>query len=162
MKRLELHTSIEVYDQINQLSALDKELLIAAKEALKLAYAPYSEFSVGAALRLANGKIITGNNQENAAYPLCLCAERVALFNCSSQFPNAKIEALAISAASKHHVLKTPVTPCGSCRQVILESEFRQNQPIYVLMQGDVGSIYKINSIKDILPLSFDGTFLQS
>lgn len=111
-------------------------------------------------MRLRNGKVIIGSNQENAAFPVTLCAERVAIFAAASQYPDEAIEALAITAKSGNHVVNKPVTPCGSCRQVIHESEYRFKQPIRVILHGETGEVYVLESIKDILPLTFDAHFL--
>ncbi len=160
MKKLSLTSTVEVYSSIEELSDQDAELLAQAKKAIDNAYAPYSKFKVGAALRLANGEVFLGNNQENAAYPLCLCAERVALFYAASKHPDVPVKALAISAKSGSKPLTDPVTPCGSCRQTIFESEFRNQTPIRLIMQGETGDIYCMNSIREILPLTFTADFL--
>ena len=112
----------------------DKTLVLKAKSMLKSAYAPYSGFLVGAAVHLENGEIITGNNQENVAYPSGMCAERVAIFYAKSQFPNTKINSIAVSAISKNFLIEDVVSPCGSCRQVISEYEVKQNENILSLI----------------------------
>ncbi|MEM7104119.1 MAG: cytidine deaminase [Bacteroidota bacterium] len=160
MKKIELKAYFDHYVDENELSEEDAHLLKQAKEALKDAYAPYSNFQVGAAALLENGEVFLGNNQENAAYPLGMCGERVALFAASAIFPNVPIKAIAIVAQSNSQVLKVPASPCGSCRQTIFEKEFRQKQPIRIILQGETGPVYIIHSIKDILPLSFDADFL--
>jgi len=160
MKILSLNAKIEVYENVEELNRADASLLEAAKKSLEDAYAPYSKFKVGAALRLKNGKIIIGSNQENAAFPVTLCAERVAIFAAAAQYPNEAIEAVAITAKSSSHVVDKPVTPCGSCRQVIHESEYRFQKAIRVILHGETGEVYVIESIKDILPLTFDAHFL--
>ncbi len=160
MKILSLNANIEVYENVEELSRADASLLEVAKKSLEDAYAPYSKFKVGAALRLKNGKIIIGSNQENAAFPVTLCAERVAIFAAASQYPNEAIEAIAITAKSGSHLVNKPVTPCGSCRQVIHESEYRFQHPIRVILHGETGEVYVLDSIKDILPLTFDAHFL--
>ncbi len=134
--------------------------MTAAEEAREKAYAPYSNFRVGAAILLENGEIITGNNQENAAYPSGLCAERVAIFFAGSQFPNTKILQLAVTARSENQVLRKPISPCGACRQSIAEYEIKQNHPIEIFFMGETGEVYKANSIKDLLPFLFDGSQL--
>ena len=126
----------------------------------KKAYAPYSKFKVGAALLLDNGKIVLGSNQENAAYPSGLCAERVAIFHSGSIYPEAKILKMAITAASDTNQTVAPIPPCGSCRQSIAEYEFKQDTPIEIYFMGESGEVYKSNSIKNLLPLSFDKTSL--
>ena len=160
MKKLELKSTIDVYDSLEDLSDKDKSLLLQAKNSLEDAYAPYSNFKVGAAVLLENGKVILGNNQENAAYPLSLCAERVALFAATSVNPDVSISAIAITCKSQNHVLDRPATPCGSCRQAIVEKENLHDSPIKIILQGEKGPVYVVHSIKDLLPLSFDANFL--
>ena len=126
----------------------------------KNAYAPYSKFKVGTALLLDNGKVVLGSNQENAAYPSGLCAERVAIFQSGAIYPDAKIIKMAITAASDTNQTLAPIPPCGSCRQSIYEYEFKQNTPIAIYFMGVSGEIYKSDSIKNLLPLSFDKNFL--
>lgn len=133
----------------------------AAEEAREKAYAPYSNFRVGAALLLDNGEIITGNNQENVAYPSGLCAERVAIFFAGSQFPNTKILQLAVTARSEKKTLNEPIPPCGACRQSIAEYEIKQNHPIEIFFMGETGEVYKTDSIKVLLPLLFDNNSLK-
>jgi cytidine deaminase len=138
----------------------DQELMLRAEEAARDAYAPYSGFRVGVAVFLEDGRIVTGSNQENAAYPLGLCAERVALFAAASQFPDKKI--LKISVAAKDKLGgATPVTPCGSCRQVMLEYEYKQHQPIKVLLLGPDHTILRFNSADALLPLGFNSSQLK-
>lgn len=132
----------------------ERSLVEAAREALLGAYAPYSHFRVGAAVRLADGSIVTGSNQENAAYPSGLCAERVALFAAMSQHPGATIEALAIAAADEHGPVAQPVTPCGACRQVMMEYRARQRAPFSVTLVGR-DNTWHINDVADLLPLAF-------
>ncbi len=151
---------INVINSIKKLDEADKELLRAARKALKNAYAPYSNFQVGAALRLKSGIIVPGSNQENASYPLCLCAERAALAAAANLYPKDIPVSMAITVKSKEKKIKSPATPCGACRQVIAESEFRYKHPIRIILQGESGPIFLVPSIKDLLPLSFDGTFL--
>jgi cytidine deaminase len=136
------------------------KLMNAAIVARTNAYAPYSKFNVGAALLLDNGEVISGNNQENAAYPSGLCAERVAIFYAGSQYPNAKVLQMAITATSINHVVTTPTPPCGACRQSIAEYEFKQESPIQLFFMGESGKVLKSNSLKDLLPLVFDRSFL--
>lgn len=133
----------------------DKTLVLKAKSMLKSAYAPYSGFLVGAAVHLENGEIITGNNQENVAYPSGMCAERVAIFYAKSQFPNTKINSIAVSAISKNFLIEDVVSPCGSCRQVISEYEVKQNENIRILLHQSDDSVIIIKSISDLLPLVF-------
>ena len=140
--------------QIDELSLQDQELIRAALKATEHAYANYSHFSVGAALRLANGRMVVGANQENAAFPSGLCAERIAVFSAQANFPDQPIVSLAIAARNDAGILPEPITPCGACRQVILEIEDRYKQPVRVLLYGQK-KIYEIPSVKDLLPLSF-------
>ena len=140
--------------QMEELSADDQELVKAAIGATANSYARYSNFNVGAALRLADGSITIGANQENAAFPSGLCAERSAIFAAQSQHPEHAITALAIAAKNANGLMPDPVSPCGSCRQVILEVEDRYKQPVRILLYGTRG-VYCINSVKDLMPLSF-------
>ena len=140
--------------QIDELSLQDQELIRAALKATEHAYANYSHFYVGAALRLANGRMVVGANQENAAFPSGLCAERIAVFSAQANFPDQPIVSLAIVARNDAGILPEPITPCGACRQVILEIEDRYKQPVRVLLYGQK-KIYEILSVKDLLPLSF-------
>ncbi len=160
MKHKDIRIPVVVYDSIDELPEEIRELMEKAKHTRKNAYAPYSKFKVGAALRLSSGEIITGNNQENAAYPSGLCAERVAVYNAGANFPKVPIQAIAITAGAENHTVSKPVAPCGACRQSIAEYEQRQNSPIEIYFMGEVGQIYKVNSLKDLLPLSFDSSYL--
>lgn len=146
------------YKEVSSIDALDSNdrlLLEQAIEATKQAYAPYSEFRVGAALLLENGEIIIGNNQENAAYPSGLCAERVAMFYASAKFPGVPFKALAVTANSDKILIDHPVSPCGACRQVMVEYESLSKNPIKVILSGKTGSIIILDSVKDLLPFSF-------
>ena len=125
-----------------------------ALEATENAYARYSRFYVGAALRLENGKVVIGANQENAAFPSGLCAERTAVFAAQANYPDSPIEALAVAGRNENGVLPNPITPCGACRQVILEIEDRYKKPVKILLYG-TKKIYCVRSVKDLLPLSF-------
>jgi cytidine deaminase len=125
-----------------------------AKKAVNRAYAPYSHFQVGAAVLLANGEIVVGSNQENVAYPSGLCAERTALFYANSQFPDTPVEAIAVAAYTNGDYTDDPVPPCGSCRQVILETQNRYAHPVKILLCGK-NEIYCVPSIAELLPLSF-------
>ena len=160
MKEVKITSSYRVAKDITDLNKLDRALLLEAKEAAKHAYAPYSKFYVGAALRFSDGQIIQGNNQENAAYPVTMCAERIAFFTASANYPNKIIESVAITVSTTDMKINSPVPPCGSCRQVIYEKEYRQERPIKIILQGDKGDIYLIDSVKDILPLLFDASYL--
>lgn len=145
---------------INELTEEMCELVMEARKISDKAYSPYSGFSVGAAVRLANGKIITGNNQENAAYPSGLCAERTALFYANANFPEVPVEAIAISAHNARGIVKEPVKPCGSCRQVMLETEIRFTNKIKIILDGQK-SVYIIDGVDSILPMSFKPAALK-
>ena len=147
--------SFQEISSINELDNNDRKLLEKAKEAAKNAYAPYSEFKVGAAVLLENDEIITGNNQENAAYPSGLCAERVAMFYASAKYPGIPFKALAITANSNKIEINHPISPCGSCRQVMVEYETLAKKPIKVILSGQTGPIYIIDCVTDLLPFSF-------
>ena len=160
MKKLVLKTTIQVYDDATELSKSDQSLLKLAHKSLKHSYSPYSKFKVSASVLLNNGKKVFGTNQENAAYSVCLCAERTALSNASSRYPKEPIQAIAVTARSLEQVLDRPVSPCGPCRQFICEMENRYKQPIRLILQGETGPIYVLESCKSILPLGFDSSFL--
>lgn len=159
MKDLTITATIKVY-QPDELSPADRALMKAAKEATARSYAPYSRFSVGAAAQLADGTIVTGTNQENAAYPSGLCAERTTLFYANSQHPDQPVVTLAIAARTEKDFIDLPIPPCGACRQVILETEKRYKQPIRILLYGKK-CIYEVRSIGDLLPLSFDASAME-
>lgn len=161
MKKVDLHTQLSIFKNKDHLPLLTIDLMDEAEKARENAYAPYSNFKVGAAILLDNGEVITGNNQENAAYPSGLCAERVAIFFAGSQFPNVKILQLAVTARSEKQTLNLPIPPCGACRQSIAEYEIKQNRPIEIFFMGETGEVYKANSIKDLLPLLFDNNSLK-
>ncbi len=158
---VEIHINIEEYKSPDELSVDEQHLIDRAIQTARDAYAPYSEFRVGASLLLDNGTFVNGNNQENAAQPDGLCAERVAIFAANAMHPESPVKMMAIAAVYQDKLLDQPVYPCGSCRQALLESENRFNQPVRILMYGMAG-IHVVNSIKDLLPLSFDSSFLKS
>ncbi len=160
MNKKKIIIELTEFEKLEELSTQDRSLMKMAIEARKNAYAPYSSFYVGAAIRLENGEVVIGNNQENASYPSGLCAERVAIFQAGAKYPKVTIEAIAISATSKNHKVTEPAAPCGNCRQSISEYEFRQKKPISVFMMGETGKIVKSNAIADLLPMAFDGTLL--
>ena len=139
----------------SELSAEDQELITAAHEARKGSYSPYSNFQVGAALRLANGLIVKGANQENAAYPSGLCAERTAMFWASANYPDVPFDTLAIAAADHGTVCELPASPCGSCRQVMAEYEKKYGRPLKVILVGEK-CIRKFGKVADVLPFIFD------
>ena len=160
MKKINVNTTFSVYESIDELDNSTKELMLQAVEIRKQAYAPYSKFRVGAAILLDNQKVGLGSNQEGAAYPSGLCAERVAIFQAGSAYPNAKIMKIAISATSDLHPTKRPTPPCGACRQSISEYEQKQDIPIEIYFMGEAGEIYKSDSLENLLPLSFHKDFL--
>jgi cytidine deaminase len=160
-KKLSISSEFEVYDSEKDLPAAENTLLQKAKEALKNAHAPYSNFFVGAAILLENGEIVLGNNQENAAYPSGLCAERVAIFHASAMSPDVAVKTIAISCKSPNTIIEGPVTPCGACRQVIAEYETKFNKPIRIIMQGEKGNVYAANGIETLLPLMFNRKYLK-
>lgn len=155
MKVRNITIRFEEYDTEDKLNDADKLLLEKANASLQNAYAPYSEFKVGAAVLLDNGEIVLGNNQENAAYPSGLCAERVALFHAKSIYPEAEVKSVAITALSDNFQINHPVTPCGGCRQVIAEVEGRQNNPIRIIMKGQAGAVHIVDGISNLLPFMF-------
>lgn len=153
MKTINLNIAIN-HCQLDELTVADRELIERAMKATDNAYAEYSHFYVGAALRLANGRIVIGANQENAAFPSGLCAERTAVFSAQANFPDQPIDALALVARNDNGLIDNPVTPCGACRQVLLGVEERYGLPMRILMYGKSG-VYSVGSAKDLLPLSF-------
>ena len=156
MKKHVSHTSqITVYDSLDELPKDLKELMVSAQKALPSSYSPYSGFQVASALKLESGQVVLGSNQENIAYPSGLCAERVAIFSAGTNFTGQKIQAIAITANSLNGPVSNPVTPCGSCRQVMIEIEHTQQEPISVVMMGSEGEIWVTNSIKDLIPFYF-------
>lgn len=160
MKSVTLNTVVKIcsYDE---LSVTDKELTDAARNAAKQSYAPYSGFNVGAAVRLENGVIFSGCNQENAAYPSGLCAERTAIFGAHSMYPDHAIESLAVAARSIEGEILRPISPCGACRQVMLESEMRFKRCMRIILFGLDCCFLIENGVKDLLPLSFDSDYLK-
>lgn len=155
MEQKNLNIQFCQYDSINELIAEDKLLLEKAIEATNGSYSPYSKFRVGAAVKLDTGEIVQGANQENAAFPSGLCAERTAIFAAHSQFPSSNIVAIALTASTQGKLLKDIVTPCGSCRQVMAESQKRSGQKIKVIM-GGTEKIWIFDSVDGVLPFIFD------
>lgn len=158
MKEIKLEIKMQEL-AVNELSPLESELMSRALSAATDAYAPYSNFQVGAAVMLTNGKIITGNNQENAAYPSGMCAERVALYHAGAQYPEYGARQIAIVAMEKGEV-KEQISPCGACRQVMLEMETRAGSSIRVLLCGRE-KIRIVSSVKDLLPLAFSDASMK-
>lgn len=142
-------------ESANELAPEDKELFDAAVKAADGSYAPYSGFNVGAAVRMENGEIIRAANQENAAYPSGLCAERSTIFYAHSKYPDTPIVAMAVVAKVKGELTATPTYPCGACRQVLNESQTRGKKPIKIII-GSAGKIEIIESVNDLLPFAFD------
>ena len=144
-----------IYNDESDLATADLNLIEQARVASASSYSPYSNYMVGSALLLDNGLTITGSNQENASYPAGLCAERVAVFHSSSQYPDARIEAIAVVAKRSNETHFRPVAPCGICRQVLLEYELKQKRPLRVILQDHEGKWVVASSAKLLLPYSF-------
>ena len=160
MEKIKIYSEITVYNAVTELPENIQKLMAQAVAIREMAYAPYSHFRVGAALMLENGVVVTGNNQENAAYPSGMCAERVAIWAAGSQYPDQKILQMAITARSENHKLDQPIPPCGACRQAIAEYEIKQDQNIEIYFMGEIGKVYKSDSLHDLLPLIFDSSNL--
>jgi cytidine deaminase len=160
MENITITSTFAVYPSVSDLPADVNALMQQAITARKNAYAPYSKFHVGAALLLDNGKVVIGSNQENAAYPSGLCAERVAIFQAGAIYPGVKIIKLAITAASQLKLVDTPIPPCGACRQSIGEYELRQDTPIEIWFMGETGKVYQSASLKNLLPMVFGSEYL--
>jgi len=153
MNTFKIQTTVKAYSY-DELPQEYKQLVDVAKEMTKASYSPYSHFAVGAALMLSDGTVIKGCNQENAAYPSGLCAERTAMFAASANHPGTAMKALAIAAYTNGAFTQEPVSPCGSCRQVMVEYEDRQKEPMTVILYGTDGS-YVIRSAKELMPFCF-------
>ena len=160
MRKQQFVCPYEVYDTAEELPPCDAELLRMAHEAAHNAYAPYSKFNVGAAVRLANGAVVTGNNIENAAYPSGLCAERVTMFSAMAQYPGVPIKALALTAYSDTKSIDEPIAPCGACRQVMVEVEQMSKRPLRVICQGETGPVFAFDGIESLMPFIFLDKFL--
>ncbi|MBX2887935.1 MAG: cytidine deaminase [Ferruginibacter sp.] len=148
--------SYDVYQDSSELSPDDRKLLEMARKVTANAYAPYSQFLVGAAARMSNGNLIEGTNQENASFPVGLCAERVLLSTASSLFPQIPIDTMAVSYKNLKGHNDRPISPCGICRQSLLEYESRGNSPIKIILSGQTGEVVVLASAKLLLPFSFD------
>ncbi len=155
MNDKEIKIAYTEYDSIQQLSSQDRELAEAAIKATSRSYAPYSRFNVGAAIRLDNGEIVSGSNQENAAYPSGLCAERTAMFYANASHPEHAMLSIAIAAGQNGVLLDSPATPCGACRQVMAEYQTKSGRPMSILLVG-AKKIWKFSKVDDILPFIFD------
>jgi cytidine deaminase len=155
MNEIEIKIKVKVFKHLHDLKPADEALMQAAKRALHNSYSPYSAFKVAAAVLLENGEILTGTNQENASYPAGICAEGTVLSAASAIYPGVTIKKMAVTVKNTRHVAASPVSPCGICRQRILEYETRFNSDIEIIMMGEEGEVYSVNSIKDLLPLHF-------
>lgn len=160
MQTIKTESTLYIFENLEALPSDIVLLMKKAQEAREKAYAPYSKFSVGAALMLDNNEIITGNNQENASYPSGLCAERTAVYYAGSQYPDAKILNMAIVAGSNIKNTNEPIPPCGACRQAIAEYEIKQESPIVIYFMGATGRILKSNSLSNLLPFGFSKSML--
>ena len=155
MKVKQIQLSVEVYTSVADLPAADASLLQEARKVAEVAYAPYSRFLVGAAARLQNGQLVAGTNQENASYPVGICAERSLLSAAATNFPNMPLEAMAISYHNKDGESTHPISPCGVCRQTLVEFEKRTGHPIRLILGGLTGEVFVIHSARELLPLTF-------
>lgn len=160
MKELKIESILYVFESLQDAPQEIKSLMNHAIKARNQAYAPYSKFNVGAAILLENGEIISGSNQENAAYPSSLCAERTAIYYAGSKYPSVKMTRMAITAASQNNPTDSPIPPCGACRQAISEYEVNQESPIEIYFMGETGKVVKSSSIANLLPFVFDKSFL--
>jgi cytidine deaminase len=161
MKEKKFEFNYTVYEIIEELPDEQQCLLNEAREVTEQAYAPYSKFQVGAVAKMANGEIIAGSNQENASFPVGLCAERVLLASISSVFPKIPIETIAISYKSEHQKSDHPISPCGICRQSLQEFESRVDHPVQLILGGMTGPVYVIDSASRLLPLAFTSEELR-
>lgn len=151
----------EVYDSVEELNKQDAWLVNEAREVTSAAYAPYSNFNVGAVAKMANGEIVAGSNQENASYPVGICAERVLLSSAATLYPNVPIDTIAISYNNNNGESSHPISPCGMCRQSLVEYEERMKQPIRLLLSGMEGKVFIIQKANLLLPLSFGSDDLK-
>ena len=159
MQNKTIETIITIYS-FDELDSAKQNLINVVKEQVVKAYAPYSGFHVGAAVKLDNGVVFAGSNQENSAYPSGLCAERVTMFYANAQYPDVSVEMIAIVAYTNGKFLEQPVTPCGSCRQVLLETEIRFEKNIKILLYG-TKEVYMIENVRQLLPLCFEKSSLE-
>ncbi len=160
MKEIKVTSVLQVYDSLDELPKDIQELMHQSMVIRDKAYAPYSEFWVGAALLLENGEVVLGNNQENACYPSGLCAERTAIYYAGANYPGVSILKMALCAKSLKYQLVTPTPPCGACRQAIAEYEVKQEAPIEIYFMGETGKVVKSSSLSNLLPLIFDNSYL--
>lgn len=161
MKKQEYRFAFEVYDNSAELNEQDARLVALARETTDTAYAPYSKFRVGAVARLQNGDIVKGTNQENAAYPVGICAERVLLSSAATLFPGVAIDTIAISYHNTNGESSHPISPCGICRQTLLEYEERVKHPIRLILTGMEGKVFVVEKSAELLPLSFGSEDLK-
>lgn len=162
MKNTSLHIPVQIFQNFTELDPSDAILLEAAREATGHAYAPYSDFRVGAAVRLIDGQILSGSNQENASFPAGICAERVVLSAASATFPGKAVMSLALTYINKSSTSSRPISPCGICRQTLAEYEQRFNHPIRLILGGISGEIFIINRATDLLPFAFSNQELNT
>lgn len=161
MKKENYGFVFDVYDSVDELSSQDAWLLQEARGVTESAYAPYSNFNVGAVAKMANGEIVAGTNQENASYPAGICAERVLLSSAATLYPQVPIETIAISYNNINGISDHPISPCGICRQSLSEYEERMNHPIRLILSGLEGKVYIIEKSSNLLPLSFGSVDLK-
>ena len=161
MKDRNYEFSYRIADNIEGLNEEDADLVRQARELTAIAYAPYSRFHVASVARLANGQIVKGTNQENASFPVGICAERSLLAAVGTLYPNEVIETLAVTYKPENGVSKQPISPCGMCRQSLLEYETRVNHPIRLILTGMEGAVFIINTVRDLLPFAFDEVDLK-
>ncbi|MEP7256009.1 MAG: cytidine deaminase [Ferruginibacter sp.] len=161
MNKEEYRFSYEVYNSVDELTEADAWLVNEAREVTSAAYAPYSNFNVGAVAKMANGEIVAGTNQENASYPVGICAERVLLSSAATLYPNIPVDTIAISYNNTNGESSHPISPCGMCRQSLVEYEERMKQPIRLLLSGMEGKVFIIQKANLLLPLSFGSVDLK-
>ena len=154
MEQKEIHITYSQFGSVEEMNAEDRELVSESIEAMSGAYAPYSHFHVGAAVRLSNGQIVRGANQENAAFPSGLCAERTAMFAASSKYPDKDMLSIAIAGGVHGRLGSTPASPCGACRQVMAQYQTKSGKPMSIIMVAD-GKILKFEKVDDLLPMIF-------
>ncbi|MFT4536350.1 MAG: cytidine deaminase [Saprospiraceae bacterium] len=160
MKEVKVTSTFSVYENKSQMSSVEQTVLQKAIDMLENVYAPYSGFYIGAAVLTDSGNIYGGCNQENASYPLCICGERVALYNAGANEPKTPVELLAIVSHNPKKFIDQPISPCGACRQVISEFAMRHKHDFPILLKGDGEMIYRLESSKELLPFGFDSKYL--
>jgi len=160
MKEVKIESILQVYNDLEELPSDVRSLMVSAIKAREKAYAPYSNFKVGASVLLDNNEVVSGSNQENASYPSGLCAERTAIYYAGAKYPKAKILKIALTASSLNRVTDKPIPPCGACRQAIAEYELKQDHPIEIYFMGAKGKVAKSNSLSNLLPFIFEGSLL--